>query len=88
VADASALFSLGFALIIVGVLIFVAAGILFVVLGGRRRNVKTAGVTIVGPIPIIFGSDKKAVKTLSVLAVTLTVLLIAGMLIYYFLLLR
>jgi uncharacterized protein (TIGR00304 family) len=86
VADSTVLFSLGFTLIIVGVLVLVVSGILIVVMQGRRGGAKAAGVIIVGPVPIVFGSDKKVVKPLLTLSILLTVLLIVGMLIYYFLL--
>ena len=42
-------------------------------------------MVVVGPVPIVFGSDKKTVKTILVLAVTLTAMLIVLTLIYYFL---
>lgn len=85
-ADSSTLFSVGFALAIIGVLIVLAAAIALVARGLRKGNTKSAGVIIIGPVPIIFGSDKETLKAVLTLAVVLTALLVAAMLIYYFLL--
>jgi len=86
VADIATLYTLGFALILVGVLILIVASVLVAFMRGKKEKMKAAGVIIIGPVPIIFGTDKKAVKTILVLSIILTVSLIAGMLIYYFLL--
>ena len=79
------LYSLGFGLILVGVvLLFVAA----IAASARRSGggkTKTAGIIVVGPVPIIFGSDKKSVKTILALSISLTVFLVVAMLVYYFL---
>ncbi|MCW4009715.1 MAG: DUF131 domain-containing protein [Candidatus Bathyarchaeota archaeon] len=84
-ADSAMLYTFGFTLILVGVLVLVAAAVLTAATRGKNRETRAAGVVIVGPVPIIFGS-KKDVKTLLTLSVTLTALLIAGLLIYHFLL--
>jgi uncharacterized protein (TIGR00304 family) len=80
--DASLLYSLGIILIAVGILIVILAVLLSV---GKAENVKVkgAGVIMIGPIPIIFGSDKKSVKTVLALALAL---IIAFIVLYYFLL--
>jgi uncharacterized membrane protein len=41
---------------------------------------------MIGPIPIIFGTGKKSVKTVLVLALAVTVALIIGTVLYYLLL--
>jgi uncharacterized protein (TIGR00304 family) len=84
VTDSTALYTLGFALIIIGTLLLIAAAILIAATRGKSGKTRAAGVIIVGPVPIIFGSKKDA-KTLLKLSVTLTTLLIAAFLIYYFL---
>ncbi len=84
--DSAALLTLGFALVFVGIIILIAATILTGVFQGKKGKVKAAGVIVVGPVPIVFGSDKKSVKTLLLLSVILTALLIVAMLVYYFLL--
>jgi len=40
---------------------------------------------MVGPVPIIFGTDKESVKTVLVLAIALTVIAIVLILVYNFL---
>ena len=81
-----ALYALGIALIFVGVLIIVIAIILVSVSGGKKGKVKGGGAIIIGPIPIIFGTDKKSLKTVLLLSLALTVMLIVAMVLYYLLL--
>lgn len=84
--DSGTLYALGTVLIFVGIFILIAAVILMSILYGKKGKTKTAGIIVVGPVPIVFGKDKKSVKTILVLSITLTALLIAAMLVYYFLL--
>jgi len=84
--DSSVLYLLGFGLVFAGIIILVAATLLVSVLGGKNGKVKATGVIVVGPVPFVFGSDKKTVKTILKLAVGLTAMLIVLSLIYYFLL--
>ncbi len=83
--DSSILYFLGLTLIFVGVLVLIFAAILVAARHGRNGKTKTAGLIIIGPVPIVFGSDKKTVKTLMVLAIILTVALIVTFLLYYYL---
>ena len=39
-------------------------------------KVRGGGAIIIGPIPIVFGTDKKSLRTVLLLAIVLTVLLI------------
>ncbi len=82
----AALYALGIALIFVGVLIIVIAVILVSVSGGKKGKVKGGGAIIIGPIPIIFGTDKKSLKTVLLLSLALTVMLVVAMVLYYLLL--
>jgi uncharacterized protein (TIGR00304 family) len=75
----------GFGLVLLGVLLLVVAAILVAVSRTRNSKMKTAGVIIIGPVPIVFGSDKKTVKTLLILSTALTLSLVAALLIYNFL---
>ena len=84
--DFAALYAIGFGLIFIGVLILIAAIVLISITRSKTGKGNPAGAIIIGPVPIIFGSDKKDVKTLLALSVALTTLLIVAMLIYYFLL--
>ena len=79
-------YALGVALIFVGIIVIIAAIIVASARGAGKGKVKGAGVIMIGPIPIIFGTDKKSVKTVLVLALALVVALIIAMVVYYFLL--
>ena len=82
--DLRTLQATGFALVLVGVLIIIVVAILMYPFGGRRKDetheatgeVRDGGAIVIGPIPIIFGTDKKSIKTILLLSMTLTVLLI------------
>jgi uncharacterized protein (TIGR00304 family) len=80
--DTSLLISAGLIIIVIGVVIVVLAVLLSSAKSGTAK-VKGAAVIMIGPIPIILGSDKKSVKTVLALALALTVALI---ILYYFLL--
>ncbi|MCJ7559384.1 DUF131 domain-containing protein [Candidatus Bathyarchaeota archaeon] len=84
--DSGALYALGVVLIFVGVLIIVIAVILLSISGAKKGEVKGGGAIIIGPVPVIFGTDKKSLKTVLLLSLALTVLLVVAMVIYYLLL--
>ena len=84
--DSAALHALGIALIFVGVLIIIVAVVLLSISGAKKGKVKGGGAIIIGPIPIIFGTDKKSPKTVLLLSLALTVLLVVVMILYYLLL--
>ena len=66
--------TVGFALVIIG---FVLAFVAVILVATRSANAKTetrgAGILLIGPIPIIFGTDRQSVKII----VILTIILIA-----------
>jgi uncharacterized protein (TIGR00304 family) len=77
------LYALGIALIAVGIIVIVAV-IIFSVRGDKKSSaVRGASVVMVGPIPIIFGTDKKAVKSVLAFAVAFTVIAIIIFLLNY-----
>ena len=84
--DSGTLYALGVVLIFVGVLIIVIAVILLSIPGAKKGKVKGGGAIIIGPVPIIFGTDKKSLKTVLLLSLALTVLLVVAMVMYYLLL--
>ena len=77
------LFTLGVGFILVGVAVLIFAIVRMGIKGAKQGNVKAAGVILVGPVPIIFGNDKKALKTVLALAVVITTLAIVATIIYY-----
>jgi uncharacterized protein (TIGR00304 family) len=86
VSESNSLMELGIGLVIVGAIFIVLAVIILSSRHTRKGKGQVAGAVIVGPIPIVFGSDKKSAKTVLQLSIVLTLLLIALTLIYYFLL--
>jgi uncharacterized protein (TIGR00304 family) len=83
VIDSAVLYALGIALIFIGVLIIIIAAILISVLGAQKGKVKGGGAILVGPIPIIFGTDKKSLKTVLLLSFALTIMLLVAIIVYY-----
>ncbi len=70
-----ALILLGFALAFIAMIWLVLSG----VKSGRGRA-KGGGVIIIGPVPIVFGTDKQSAKILLILSIVLVVLLLVFML--------
>jgi uncharacterized protein (TIGR00304 family) len=86
VTDAGTLYAVGTALIFIGVLVIIIAVILVSVSGARGKgNVKAGGAVIIGPLPIVFGTDRESLKTVLLLSIALTALLIAAMTLYHLL---
>jgi uncharacterized protein (TIGR00304 family) len=82
--DLAALYGLGISLIFVGILVIFVAIILVVMSNVKGEGkVKGGGAIIIGPIPIIFGTDKKSIKTILLLSITLTMLLIILIIVSY-----
>ncbi len=73
--DVTGLYALATVLIVAGIIVIILAIFLS---AGKKENakVKGAGVIMIGPIPIIFGTDKQSIKTVIALALALTIALI------------
>jgi len=77
-------YGLGVALIFVGmIVILVAIVLLFLQSVKGEGKVRGGGAIIIGPFPIIFGTDKESIKTVLWLALSLTILLIVMMVVSY-----
>ena len=63
---------------------FVLAFLVMIVMAfrgaGNSGKSRSAGLILIGPIPIIFGSDKESVKVLMVLAIVLIAVALTFML--------
>ena len=60
-----------------GIIVIVVVTLLMFVSGSRGKGEITGGgAIIIGPVPIVFRTDKKSLKTILLLSTTLTVLLI------------
>jgi len=82
--DAETLYGLGIVLIFAGMLIILAAILLFFLSNVKGEGkVKGGGAIIIGPFPIIFGKDKESVKTILLLSLALTILLVILMVMFY-----
>ena len=84
--DIAVFYALGIVLIIIGIVVIVAAIVLASMGNSNKGNIRGAGVIMIGPIPIIFGTDKKSVKTVLALALALTVVALIIIVINYWLL--
>jgi uncharacterized protein (TIGR00304 family) len=86
VIDSAALYALGISLIFVGVPVIVVVVTLLSVSGAGKGRVKGGVAIIIGPVPIIFGTDKKALKTVLLFSLVITVMLVIVMVLYCLLL--
>jgi uncharacterized protein (TIGR00304 family) len=84
-AGTGALYFAGIALIFIGVLIVALAILLKSSRSLEKGRVRGGGAVIISPVPIVFGSDKKTVKTVLILAIVLTVLVLAVTIVNYLL---
>jgi uncharacterized protein (TIGR00304 family) len=84
--DSAVFYSLGFLLIVAGIIVIVAAIILASKGSAKKRRVRGAGIIMIGPIPIIFGTDKKSVKTVLTMALALTIIALIIITLNYWLL--
>jgi uncharacterized protein (TIGR00304 family) len=84
--DIAVFYGLGLALVVIGIIIIVATIIFASSYGIKKGKVRGTGVIMIGPIPIIFGTDKKYVKTYWVLGLALTIMVLIITLVYYWLL--
>lgn len=70
--DFAFLATLGLVLVLIGfVAIFVATIILLFSSANAEKKARGGGVIIVGPFPIVFGTDKKSVVVLLILSIAL-----------------
>ena len=80
--DPTVFYAIGIALVVVGVIVIVAAIILVSIGGAKEGKIRGAGVIMIGPIPIIFGTDKKSVKSVLALALSLMIVVLVITIIY------
>jgi uncharacterized protein (TIGR00304 family) len=83
--DLAVFYIIGIVLIVVGIIVIVAVIILASIGNTKKGEVQSAGVIMIGPVPIIFGTDKKSVKTILMLALALTIVVLIIMVINYLL---
>lgn len=82
--DAETLYGLGIVLIFTGIIVTLIAVILLFISSVREKGkVKGGGAIIIGPFPIIFGTDKESIKTVLLLSIILVILLAIVTVIFY-----
>ena len=82
--DAATLYMIGLALIFLGTIIIIAIILALLFSGRDKAKVRGGGAIIIGPVPIIFGTDKESLKTILILSIILTVLLTIVTVMLYF----
>ncbi len=70
------LITLGFLLVLIGILVILAGMIIMIyqTLEKPETSVRGGGVIMIGPIPIIFGTDVAALKLVMIFAIVLMVI--------------
>jgi len=82
--DARTLYGLGIALIFAGLLIIIVAiFLLFLSSIKGEAKVKGGGAIIIGPFPIVWGTDKEIIKMVLLLSLALTIILVIVMVLFY-----
>ena len=84
--DSEYLYALGLTLVFVGIILIVITLVLLSASSAKATKFRGGGAVIIGPVPIIFGTDSKSLKTVLLLSLALTVLIIALIIIQYLLL--
>ena len=75
------LITMGFILVFIGMILIFAGMFSSVFRGGEgKAEVRGGGVVLIGPFPIVFGSDAQSIKT--VLLLTLALILVVYFLFY------
>lgn len=70
--------AVGWLLIAAGILIFLIAAVImfFEAIKRRTERFRGGGLVMLGPIPIIFGTDKETVKVLVILSIALIAIML------------
>jgi uncharacterized protein (TIGR00304 family) len=75
--DAGTLYNFGLALIFIGTVVVIIAALLLSMSKVKGKGeTRGGGAIIIGPVPIIFGTDEKSIKTILILSLVLTMLLL------------
>ncbi|MFQ5999558.1 MAG: DUF131 domain-containing protein [Candidatus Bathyarchaeia archaeon] len=81
------LFNIGVILVLAGFIIaFAAVFLLFFTTMRGKGKVRGGGAVIIGPFPIIFGTDRESVKILLLLSIALVVLVFVATVFYHYVL--
>ena len=79
------MFDVGVILVFAGfITAFVAVLLLFLGIMRGEGKVKGGGAVIIGPFPIVFGTDRKSIKILLMLSTALIILIFITMVIFHY----
>lgn len=79
--------SLGVILVFAGFLIaFVAVILMFFIATREKEKVRGGGAVVIGPFPIVFGTDRESLKILLLLSIAIIVLMLIVTVIFHFVL--
>jgi uncharacterized protein (TIGR00304 family) len=82
--DLAAFYTVGIVLVVVGIIFIVAVFIFASTRGSAGKSkVHSAGVVMLGPIPLIFGTDKTSVKETLALALALMIVVLIIYLVFW-----
>jgi len=80
------MFEIGFGLTLIGLLVAFAAIVLKIMSGKKSDSrVRGGGILFIGPIPIIFGTDRESVKVVILLAIASIAMIVILMILPYWL---
>jgi uncharacterized protein (TIGR00304 family) len=83
--DAGTLYIFGLALIFIGTIVAIIAAMLLSLSKVKGKGeTRGGGAIIIGPVPIVFGTDEKSIKTVLILSLVLTMLLLIVTVTLYF----
>jgi len=83
--DSEYLYVFGLALVFVGIILVVITLVLLSFSSAKAAKFRGGGAIIIGPVPIIFGTDSKSLKTVLLLSFALIVMIIVLVIIQYLL---
>ena len=69
-------FTVGAGLTIIGIILALLAMVIMITHAGGGGSAKGAGILLIGPFPIIFGTDKQSIKLLVILAIVLMLIVL------------
>jgi uncharacterized membrane protein len=84
--DITVFYATGISVVVIVVIVILVAIILASIGGAKKGKIHGAGVIMIGPIPIIFGTDKKSIKFMLALALSLTIMVLIITVVCYWLL--
>lgn len=83
--NANVLYNIGLFMILTGIVVIIVAFALIFILSVKSGKARGGGALIIGPFPIVFGTDKESIKTVLLLSIILTIIAFAFFIAIYLL---